>query len=60
MSVVLPEPFDPSRQVMLPLDDERDVLQHVGAVVRGEDVLDAQLFHPLLQPEIRLSDLGIT
>ena len=43
ISVVLPEPLEPSRQVMLPgLDRERDALQHVGLVVGRGDALDLE------------------
>ena len=49
ISVVLPEPFEPSRQVILPgLDRQRDVLQHVGLVVGGGDALDRQRLGPLI------------
>ena len=42
-SVVLPEPLEPSRQVMLPgFYVKRDAFEHVRLVVGGVDALDFQ------------------
>ena len=40
-SVVLPEPFEPSRQVIRPASTlERHALQHVGLVIGRVDIFD--------------------